>query len=77
MLRTPHATQIDSSDFDAFVSEVAAAVWNQLIEKPAFSGLKIPDYIAVFEAVASTLRAYQASSESRRSDSGRKHFRHF
>ncbi|OGR89614.1 MAG: hypothetical protein A2992_02190 [Elusimicrobia bacterium RIFCSPLOWO2_01_FULL_59_12] len=48
-----------SPDFEAFASEVAAAVWNQLIEIPAFSALRCSDYASVFEAVAGTLSNYK------------------
>ena len=55
-------TQIKSSDFEAFVSEVAASIWNELIEKPTFTGLKLTDFPDIFEAVGRTLQAYRYKS---------------
>jgi hypothetical protein len=52
-------TQIISSDFESFVSDVAAALWNQLIQKPAFDGLKPRDFPEIYEVVARTLQPYR------------------
>ena len=55
----PRSTQIKSSDFEAFVSDVAASIWNELIEKPTFTGLKLTDFPDIFEAVGRTLQPYR------------------
>ncbi len=44
-----------SDNFERIVSEVAAGIWNQLIEKPAFSRLRINDYMHVLDAVSEVL----------------------
>ena len=59
MTTTKRNSQIKTSDFEAFASEVAAKIWNQLIEKPAFHALKVRDYPEVFEAVSQTLTSYR------------------
>jgi hypothetical protein len=52
-------TRIISSDFDAFVAEVAADIWNTLVETPRFRKLKPLDYVGLFETVARTLARHK------------------
>ena len=59
MARTGHSTKIKSADFEAFVSEVAAAIWNQLAEKPDFNDLRFRDFPSIFEVVKHTLHPYR------------------
>lgn len=59
MIRTDRSTQIKTSDFEAFISDVAAGIWNQLIQDPAFNSLKMNDFPNIFDAVARTLHRYR------------------
>ncbi len=52
MTRTARMTPIKSSDFEALVSDMAAAIWNQLIEQPAFYAMQYRDFTRIFEAVS-------------------------
>ena len=52
-------TGIYSSDFEAFASEVAADVWNKLVEVPQFYFLKPQDYPTLLELITGVLRPYR------------------
>jgi hypothetical protein len=55
MIRAHRIEQLRATELEALVSEVASAVWNELIEKPSFSALQFQDYITVFDAVLHAL----------------------
>jgi hypothetical protein len=52
-------TPMKSRDFDAVVSDIAASIWNQLIEKPTFREMKLSDFPDIFEAVGRSLQTYR------------------
>lgn len=58
-------TRIDSSDFDSFVSNVAAAVWNRIVLSPTFQNLEPNDYAELFQTVHRVLRPYQTNKGPR------------
>ena len=51
-------SHIYSTDFDGFVAEVAADIWNKIIDMPTFYHLKPKDYASLFEAIAGSLARY-------------------
>ncbi len=59
-----HRTSITSSDYDAFVSDVASRIWNVLIEKPEFQTLKPNRYADLFAVVASSLAKFRQPSNA-------------
>jgi hypothetical protein len=54
-----HVTGIYSSDFEGFVSEVSADLWNKLMDEPAFQTLKPGDYANLYEVVARVMSRYR------------------
>jgi hypothetical protein len=46
------------SEFEAFVSDVAAAIWNRLLEKPHFQALKPTDFPEIYDEIARALRPF-------------------
>jgi hypothetical protein len=50
---------IPSTEFDRLVSDLAAAIWNRLIEDPSFPSPELHFYADVFEAVQRSLDRYQ------------------
>lgn len=56
-------TTITSQDFDGFVCEVAAAVWNEITRSPKFHGLKPQEYAAFFDAVREVLTKYRVGGK--------------
>jgi hypothetical protein len=65
MKPAPRSAEIRTADFEALVSDVAAAIWNQLIEKPSFNQLRPSDFPDIFEAVGRSLRNYQQPRQGR------------
>jgi len=66
MMKRPssqRATRIETPDFDAFASELSAAIWNELIEKPSFYTLELKDYADIFAAVSRSLLPYYVASQ--------------
>jgi hypothetical protein len=57
-------TSIVSSDYDAFVSEIASQIWNVLIEKPEFQKLKPNRYADLFAVVSQSLAKYRHPSNA-------------
>jgi hypothetical protein len=51
--------QIATNDFDEFVSEVAAEVWNKIVHKPAFDKLQPTNFAELFDAVNDALVPYR------------------
>jgi hypothetical protein len=49
---------IPSKDFDRLVSQIAADIWNHLIDQPRFHSAAFSLYADIFESVAKTLRPY-------------------
>ncbi len=56
-------TQIVSSDFDQFASDLAMSVWNRMTQFPQFKDLKPNDYPALFEVVEQTLQRYRVNPQ--------------
>lgn len=69
MINSKHRSRILTSDFDALASEVAAAIWNRIIENPAFHALKVCDYPGLFEAVSHSLASYHVSPSANQDES--------
>jgi hypothetical protein len=65
MVLARQRTQIKTVDFDAFVSDVAAAIWNQMVKNPAFAA-QLRDFASIFDAVEQALSAYRVKSNARR-----------
>ncbi len=57
-------TQIKSADFDRFVSDVAAAVWNRIVTSPAFHELRPQDYPEIYQTIQRVLRPYKVMTDS-------------
>ena len=51
-------TQIATNDFDGFVSDVAAKVWNKIVNEPAFDKLQPTHFAELFDAVNHALGPY-------------------
>jgi len=68
MMPKKRSTAIYSSDFEGFAAEVAADIWNKLIETPSFRTLRLEDYAGLFEAVEDALQRYRRSHPSPRAN---------
>ena len=52
-------TEIYSSDFDEFLAEVTAKMWNALVEKPPFHSLQPKNYADLLDVVTTALSRYR------------------
>ena len=60
-----NATRIVSTDFDGFISDIAANIWNDLLIAPVFRDLKPADFAQLFDILNRNLAFYRGAEMKR------------
>ena len=51
-----------SEMFKKMASEIAAGIWNELMDQPAFNSLRVSDYVHVLDTVSEVLAKHPVVS---------------